>query len=345
MRRIGFMTVILVVAGCSQPRATVWKPPDEPVAWPQAPDPARVQLLGEITSSADAPHHKTVGEAFEEVFYGAGKPWPLISPLAVAVNASGTRVAIADTNGSCVHVFDLGPPAYQRVVGIGEPPTTLECPDAVTWCGEDLYIADSKLACVGVIRPDGSSRRFGGGVLQRPAGLAYCAQNDLVYVVDAAAHAVLAFERDGTLAFQFGGRGTAPGQFNFPSNIACGPDGTLAVSDSLNFRVQRFKPDGTPLGQFGQKGDAAGDLALPKGVAFDAQGHLWVVDAHFENVQGFTADGQLLMALGREGQAPGEFWLPAGLCIDSRRRMWVADTYNRRVQVFAFVDVDETNTD
>ncbi len=320
--------------GCSQvvhPLA----PPDPPIVWPTPPDQPRVRFLGQIRGSTDfRPRDKSVGESWNEFLYGPKPASMFVTPHAVAVDPDGQRAAVADTGGACVHMLDWAGLRYDRKDAAGAPPQRFQCPIAVAWAGDTLWVADAKLHALAIIEPSGTSRWVGGDALKRPAGLAYCPENDLFYVADTGTHEILAFDRRGTPVLQFGSRGSGPGQFNTPSHVACGPGPTIAVADSLNFRVQRLGPDGAPLGTFGQKGDAPGDFALPKGIAFDPDGHLWVVDAHFENVQAFTPQGQLLLVIGHEGREPGEFCLPAGLCIDAKRRLWIADSYNRRVQVF-----------
>lgn len=333
-RRLILLPLAGLIAGCATSPASWPVPPDPPVQWPGPPDPPRVRFLGELTRSEDIGPRKSMIDAWREVLYGPAPGSSLAAPQAVAVHPDGHRIAIADTQGACVHVFDLERRTYElrAVCGPGDEPMT--SPVAVAWVEDALWFADSGRPAVGILRADGHGRWIAEGQVERPAGMAYCPLNQRCYVADARRHRVLVFRPDGTLASQFGSAGSEPGQFHYPSHVACAPDGTVIVSDSLNFRIQRFSPDGAPLGMFGRKGDAAGDLALPKGVGVDPDGHVWVVDAHFENVQAFTPEGQLLMALGEEGHAPGEFSLPAGIYIDARRRMWVADTYNRRVQVF-----------
>lgn len=331
---------VLALAGCAEPAGDFLTPPEPPVLWPKPPDTPRVRWIGELKGSDDVRRRKSWSERWNELLYGPTKPSRLVSPHGVAVHPDGNRIAVADTNGKCVHVFDLALRSYSRWDDCGSPGEPFECPVAVAWVGETLWAADSKRHAVAIRESPQLARVIGQDVLARPTGLAYCPQNGLCYVCDAGAHAVLAFDRRGELVARFGARGTGPGQFNFPSDVACGPrtagdpNGMLVLVDALNFRVQRLGLDGSPMGEFGRKGDAAGDLALPKGAAIDAAGNVWVVDVHFENVQAFSPDGELLMAFGNEGQDRGEFWLPAGICIDARRRMWVADTYNRRVQVF-----------
>lgn len=331
--RLPALGLLILAAGCAQSAKPLLVAPEPPVVWPKPPDQPRVRYIGELKSSADLGAAKPASQVLREIFYGPEAPVPLVKPHAVAVSADGNRVAVADTDLACVHLFDLSTRAY-RLIDAWAPGRRFECPTGVAWDGETLWVCDSRLHGIARIGSSGAGRLLGADSLRRPAGLAFCTATGRIYVTDSAGHAVVAFDREGKQLFRFGRQGGEPGEFNFPGHIACGPDGTLVVTDSMNFRVQRFDPEGKPLGWFGQKGDAAGDFSLPKGVAVGPDGNIWVVDSHFENVQAFTPTGQLLMAVGQEGQEPGEFWLPAGICIDARRRMWIADMYNRRVQVF-----------
>jgi len=333
-RLVVAVALLGAASGCAQSAGELLTPAASPMVWPKEPDTARIRLVGEVRSGPALQPKKGFGEFWNELLFGPREPRRLVNPYAVAVHADDNRVAIADTNGGCVHLLDLGRRTYAFLDECGAPPARLECPAGLAWAGATLCVADARWHALAMFDAQGRGRWAGREALRRPAGVAYCPANGFVYVSDAGANAVVVFDRSGQLVFQSGSRGAGPGQFNAPAQVACGPDGALAVADSLNFRIQRFAADGSFVGMFGRKGDAAGDFALPKGVAFDPEGRLWVVDAQFENVQGFTPEGQLLMAFGQEGQKPGEFWLPAGIWIDGKRRMWVADSYNRRVQVF-----------
>jgi len=330
---LGIGALLFAAAGCSQAPVSPLTPPSPSVVWPKPPDTARVRYLGCLVGSQSVCAKKSWSETWDELLHGPKPPEVFVTPHAVAVHSDGQRVAVADTNGACVHFFDLHDNRYERLTAIGRSGSRLQCPVGVAWVGAAIWVADAKARAVAVLEGP-AARWIGNDVLERPAGIAFCPENGLCYVSDSSGHAILAFDIQGTCVLRFGTRGSGPGQFNGPSHIACGPGPTLAVADSLNFRLQRLGPDGAFIGQIGRKGDAAGDLSLPKGVAFDPQGNIWVVDAHFENLQAFTPEGQLLLSVGREGQGMGEFSLPAGLTIDARGRIWVADTYNRRVQVF-----------
>ncbi|GJM26598.1 MAG: hypothetical protein DHS20C16_30130 [Phycisphaerae bacterium] len=326
------LMAIPFVGACSQQTLDPLAGSVTGAAWPKRPAQSRVRYIGVLTGADDFGHDASKS-FLSELIHGPTPPIKMVTPIGVCVSANGSKVAVADVNDHCVHVFDLAAKKHRRLDRWSES-GKLESPVAVAWVGDDLWVADSKLGAIAIIKLAGGGRVVGKELLKRPASLAYCASNQLCYVVDSAAHKVVAFDRGGRVTREFGSQGAGKGQFNYPSHIAVDSGDTLAVADSLNFRVQKFSLDGTPQGVFGRKGDAAGDLALPKGVAFDAAGNIWVADAHFENMQAFNKQGELLMAFGQEGKNVGEFWLPAGVFIDQMQRLWVADSYNRRVQVF-----------
>ena len=129
-------------------------------------------------------------------------------------------------------------------------------------------------------------------------------------------------------------RGGKAAEFRFPSFVAVGPDGTVAVSDALNFRVQLFDRRGGFLRTVGVQGDGPGQFARPKGVAVDSEGRIHVADAAFSNVQVFDGRGRLLVAYGSIGNGDGQLWMPEGLSIDGEGRVYVSDRFNNRVQVY-----------
>jgi len=331
---------LLSIDGCIRPRLGFLIPePDGPV-WPVPPEPARVRFVGtiqcDLSAASSSPMRGSFQETMQSLLWGPSPSRRLLTPHAIAVHPDQRRVAIADTNASRVHVIDLPSTKYEEAAPVDEDGAILKTPVGVVWVGDQLWIADAGVGAI-VKMETASSKSgvlIGKDKLVRPAGVAHDSARQRLYVSDAGAHRIVAFDLEGSELYRFGTQGAAPGELNFPAQLSCDPDGNIVVADALNFRVQRFSPEGRPLGYFGKKGDAAGDFALPKGVATDSLGNIWVVDSQFENVQAFDREGRLLLALGGEGQRAGEFWLPAGATVDRENRLWIADTYNRRVQVF-----------
>ena len=210
-------------------------------------------------------------------------------------------------------------------------------PSLVGICGipsGDIFFTDSRLNLVmriadGQLVPFADSLNF-----QQPTGIAYNRASGEIWVVETGAHQISVLSREGERIRTLGGRGTAPGLFNYPTFIWIDSQGRVLVVDSMNFRVQIFNAHGQLVSTFGESGDATGNMARPKGIATDSQGHIYVADALFHAVQIFDDQGSFLSSFGGQGQKEGEFWMPTGIYIDETDHIYVADSYNARVQVF-----------
>ncbi len=322
------------IVGCGRPRGVLFPALDRPQVWPAPPSTPRVKLVGMLRDSGDLKAALSGREAFASALRGPRPAIRFLSPHTIAVGRT-SLLAVADTGASAVHIIDLERRTHTRVTGFGAE--RFAAPVGVAWAGDRLFVTDAKRGeVVELDAVGGYVRHFGGAVLRRPVGIAFAGGRNELYVVDGDAHVVVRFNLNGRHVGTIGRRGSAPGEFNYPSHLCIRGD-RLLVSDSGNFRVQLLDLEGRPIRTIGRIGDGAGDFSLPKGVAFDSEGHIYVVDAQFENVQVFDSAGRLLMAFGREGTDPGAFWLPSGLTIDHEDRIWVADTGNRRVQLFSYL--------
>ncbi len=333
--RLALGLLLALAAGCATPRSAIFVPSAQPLVWPGGDEPPRIRYLGQIATEADLKAGVSFRHRLGAVLFGRKPPRGLVLPYAVCTDG-GDRLFVADSGDQAVHVFDLAARTYAQ----WRPATAsqrfgLPVGIACAPSAERLFVADSAANLVYVFDLQGRALgEIGRGLFARPTGLALARQPERLYVADTLAHQVVCLALDGRELARLGQRGSAPGQFNFPTNVAVDSQGRLYVSDSLNFRVQQFSPDLQFLRQIGVKGDMPGCFGQPKGIAVDPQDHLYVVDSNFEAVQVFDDNGALLLSFGQEGRGPGQFWLPAGLCIDGRNQIWVADSYNRRVQVF-----------
>lgn len=174
-----------------------------------------------------------------------------------------------------------------------------------------------------------AGRRFG-----QPVGIARSPVDGRIWVVETARHRIFILDREGRPVDSVGRRGTAPGEFNYPTSLWIDRKGQVYVVDALNFRIQVFSPEGKCISAFGKQGDCSGTFARPKGIAVDSQGNIFVADALFHTVQVFSLKGDFLFSVGRQGHGQGEFWMPSGIFIDENDNIYVADSYNGRVQVF-----------
>jgi len=205
--------------------------------------------------------------------------------------------------------------------------------------GGNLLFTDSNLDEVLEVDP---AKKYANSVgfesmLDQPTGIAYSKTNNEIWVVETYAHRIVVLDRDGKVKRYIGSRGTAPGQFNFPTHIWIDEEGTGYVVDAMNFRIEIFDKEGQFKFSFGQQGDATGYFAMPKGIATDSYGNIYVADALFHTIQIFDYKGNFLYNFGKQGRDKEEFWMPSGIYIDDKDYIYVADSYNSRVQIFHLI--------
>ncbi|MCP3902445.1 MAG: 6-bladed beta-propeller [Planctomycetes bacterium] len=338
--------LLVVLTGCQGPGA-LFEPLDSPPRWPAPPAAPRIGYVGTIENEKDLKPGRSFGEGLGETIFGKKPSRSMLTPHGLCVDGRD-RLFVADSNAQVVHVFDLQKRRYEQWrpeedTDGAEGTGGFSQPVAVAWdpAGR-LLVSDPVAGAIFAFDDRGRSLGpMGSQFLLRPCGLVVDPVTRRIFVADTGTHQVVVLAVDGGLLQRIGSRGSEPGRFNFPTNVALDAAGRLYVSDSLNFRVQVFGRDLALVGQVGSQGDRPGYFSRPKGVALDSADHLYVVDANFEAVQVFDADGRLLLSFGEEGRGPGQFWLPNGIHVDDRDRIWVADSYNRRVQVFEYIPEPE----
>ncbi len=339
MKQISLWIFLLsiLLAGCGKPAGELFPPLDEALVWPGPPQTARIRYVGQLSTEVDLQQAISSWESVQRTLFGQKEIGVLLGPIAIAVDEE-KRMFVADPAVSVIHLMDLKTRAYKQFSDCGET-ESLRTPVALALVRGNVYVADSERGRICVFDREGEYRfSFGQGRLERPTGLAYDAQRDKLYVADAVQHKIFVFRWGGEDVSEIGRRGSGPGEFNFPTQLALDPSGRLFVSDTLNYRVQAFGPEGAFEMTFGLQGDRPGNFAHPFGIALDTHGHIYVVDKQFENVQIFDEEGRVLMAFGSEGTKPGQFWLPGGIWIDHNNRIYIADSYNKRVQIFDLLE-------
>ena len=328
---------LLLAGACAGPTSAPDKDqatalPPVPLVWPQPPAQARIRYLRSVSGPQDWGIARSLLRRLTDALSGRGKE-NFERPAAVA-ERDGV-LYVADPGAQALWMLDAPRSRYMRVTQVGQQ--ALLSPVALA-LGPDgaIFVADTALKTVFLLNRDGALiRSFATQGLERPAGLAWDASAQQLYVLDSLRHRIAVFDANGRLLRNMGDNGNGDGQFNHPTHLALDAGGALLVTDALNFRVQLIARDGRFLGKFGKTGNGAGDFAAPKGIAADSEGHYYVVDALFDAVQIFDRQGNLLLAFGEHGTRPGQFALPSGISIAADDKVYVADAYNRRVQVFS----------
>ncbi len=329
-----------LVAGCGAPPAD--NAAAKALVYPSAPDEARFVFERTIRSSGDVIEEEQASEFRRRLTGEAGRGEPLAKPYAIAVHRG--RLYVSDTVARFVRVFDV-PEGKAHRIGDDEGPGQLIKPIGLDIdAAGNLYVADIGARAILVYGPDRQFlRRIGGDKwFTRVSSVTVDPSGSRVYAVDLGGvgsenHRVRVFDaKSGAHLADIGRRGTGPGEFNLPRDLAIGVGGRLYVVDGGNFRVVVFDRDGRYLQSFGSVGKQYGQFARPKEIAIDRDGNVYVVDTAFGNFQIFSAEGELLLFVGdrSERDGPGKYMLPSGIAVDEDGRVFMVDQWFRKIEVF-----------
>lgn len=165
----------------------------------------------------------------------------------------------------------------------------------------------------------------------KPVGLSIGPDGNL-YVPDTHYHRVIVYKTNGEKIREFGGKGTEPGQFIYPTDIAFDSRGYMFVAEyGDSDRIQVFDSSGKFAYQFGAFGDRDGEFSRPQSIVIEND-YLYVTDACNHRIVVFKTDGTFVRNMGKVGSGPGEYRFPYGLDMDRDGDLIVCEFGNNRVQ-------------
>ena len=268
----------------------------------------------------------------------------LQKPRALAIDAED-RIYIVDMTAR-IQVFDRDGNylrGWQTPASENGRPTGLSVDNQ-----GHLMVADTHYYRVLFYTPEGvllEDRTLGGTLGQAPGefGLVTDAVQDSqgnYYVSEYGEYdRIQKFSSTGEFLLQWGGHGSAPGEFVRPQNLAVDSQDRIWVADACNHRIQVFDAGQEPVqlvSCWGEEGPQPGQLKYPYDLVFDQKGHVYICEFGNHRVQKFTMDGEFVAMWGNIGREQGELHNPWALVRDSQGRTLVLDTYNHRVQRIQF---------
>ncbi len=331
-----------LLCACAPPPKVTELAPNKALVYPAPPDEPRFVFERTIRGSADVTLESEESLLKRTLTGGGLQSEGLTKPYAVAVHKG--RLLVSDSVDRFIKVFDVAKARYYKI-GEGDNDESLTKPLGLDVDAKGtVYVADATTKSIMVYDIEGKFLRkiAGANLFDRLSSVTVTPDGSRVYVVDIGGvrselHRVRVFDaRTGQHLFDIGKRGSGPGEFNLPRDVAIGKDGQIYVTDGGNFRVQVFSRDGQFIRSFGSVGKQLGNFARPKEIAADAQGNVYVVDAAFGNFQIFNSEGEMLMFIGdrSEQEGPGRYMLPSGIAVDEDGRVYFVDQWFRKVDVF-----------
>ena len=138
---------------------------------------------------------------------------------------------------------------------------------------------------------------------------------------------VVKFDKDGHYLTEWGGSGSAPGQFSLVHSVKVDADRRVYVADRRNGRIQVFDENGKLL-------DVWGNILQPSHLVVTQNQTVWMSDPTLNRLVQYDLNGVLLNYWGASGSFPGAFNNPHHFAADPEGNLYVADYTNFRVQKF-----------
>ena len=336
MRRVlGFLVVVAcarLAAACASPvgGSAVASPPTLPPrgyhvvhGWPVLPE---GEMLGAVAGVGADSHDDVL------VFHRARRTWPASNVLDLTPIDAPTVLRFDGRTGALLGRWGAN---------------LFAMPHGLTVDREDnVWLTDVALQQVYKLSHDGhllltlGERGVAGddgAHFNRPTKVAV-APDGSFYVSDGYRNTRVAkFAPNGRFLFQWGTKGSGPGELDVPHGIALDAAGMVYVADRSNARVQIFDGAGRYIGEW--KGGAIG---RPYDVAIGPDGNAFVVDGGDQpaappdrsGLVVLRANGAVVGRFGRFGNYDGEFAMGHALAVARDGSVYVGDITGRRVQKF-----------
>ena len=211
-----------------------------------------------------------------------------------------------------------------------EKTVTIYKPYGVTIHKGKIYVADLGGRVVVI---DTASRTFtyldGKSLkgIKKPIAIAFDAADNM-YVADAQARKVIAYDPSGRFVGDFGGDLKLK-----PADVAV-DDEFVYILDMTGNDIKIFdKKNREMVNSIGKLDENNNGLALPSAMALDSQGIFYVSNITGSNVVKLDKDGHIITTFGKIGDSFGDFARPKGVAVDDQGRIYVVDNGMQQVNL------------
>ena len=229
------------------------------------------------------------------------------------------RVQVFDENGTFLRKFGVqgsGDGQINEANGVGVGPDGM------------VYVSSKNNQKIQVFTKDGNfSRSF--STSGHPWQIDFYQNTLAVSMADH--HRIEVFDLNGTSLGYFGQNGNAPGQLNYPTDIAFDSSGKLHVSEYNNHRVQKFETNGTILGKYGFFGRTN---FTPYGIDVTDEQTFLITEISGHRVFEMDQSGKILRIIASEGNGEGQVNHPKDVKLGQDNRIYICDTNQHRLHIY-----------
>jgi streptogramin lyase len=299
-----------------------------------------VVLLQVLTAPDPAQMEKAPDLGYKPVEHGLTMPSGITmgAPSAVAVTSSGHLLVFNrgafpllefDKDGTFVR--SIGEGRYVRPHGLRiDPQGNIWTTDVNGHTVTKMNPQGDVLMTLGVKGQAGDwNEAANTRLLNEPTDLAFGSSGEIFLLQGhgRGEERLLKFDKNGKFLKSWGGRGTAPGQFDTSHSIVVDSKGLLYVADRQNRRVQMFDADGTYLKEWKFAG-------LPCGLFIGSGQQMYLLTGFSGQILKLDANGKAIAATGQPGKALGEFGEAHYMTMGPQGEIWIADTVKPALHKF-----------
>ena len=187
--------------------------------WPPPPQQARIAFVGQFSDESDLGIAPTFWQRVVSLTAGE-EDTRMSRPMAVAATSDGQVIFVADPEAGCVHRYDLRKGRYDCLAAENRAMEVRAVGLAVI-ADQWLVVADSQAGQLYRAKIDDKflSTFYVSAELEQPTGVFWNSATERLFITDTARQSVLELDSLGNLKRVIGERGSAPGQFNFPTYL------------------------------------------------------------------------------------------------------------------------------
>ena len=219
----------------------------------------------------------------------------LQTPAGIAVNSKGV-IAVADSVGHCILVFDETGKFVRKIGSYGGKDGQLKNPVDVTFVNDDEILVAEQFnhriqqlnVQTGNFVKSFGKKGSGDGEFKNPVSVCITGDGRFIVVADFSNSRIQVFTMDGEPVFKFGDNG--PERLDHPASCVCYKE-KFIVTDKNNNCVKVFDERGQFLYKFGEKGNGDGQMNKPYGLCVDKHNNVFLCDGANNRVQQFTLEG------------------------------------------------------